>query len=425
MIILDKALEERARADAPVRIGLVGAGFMGRGIAASTVATRGLQLVAICSRDPERASSLFEQLGRGRPVVAETAGDLDAASDSGVPAVCSDPEPLCTADHVDVVVEATGSVGFGARVAVAAIEAAKHVVLVNAELDATVGPALKARADRAGVVITNTDGDEPAVAMNLLRYLRTIGLEPVLAGNITGLLDHRRTPATQASFAASVGQDARRVASYADGTKLAAESAVLANAAGLSVRRRGMRGIECDHVVDLVDVLGPDELLSGRHVDYVLGAKPGSGVFAVAHSDDALARRYLANFKLGDGPLYVFYVPWHLPHAEAPLTAARAALFGDAAVTPLGSPVCEVITIAKRDLAPGEILDGSGGFTVYGLIENASVVRRDQLLPMGLSEGSELLVAVAEDQPIRRSDVRLRGDVLLDQLRREHDQLPP
>lgn len=421
MIILDKALEQRALAGDPVRIGLVGGGFMARGIAARALATRGVELVAISNRTVEKASRLFEEFGCTNVRRVETAAALDDAIGSRVPAVMHEPEPLCHTAGIDVVIEATGAVEFGARVALEAIEGRKHLVLVNAELDATLGPILKVKADRAGVVVTSTDGDEPGAAMNLLRYVRTIGLRPVLAGNIKGLLDRRRNPDTQRAFAAAVRQDPQRIASYADGTKLSMEAAILANAADLRVARRGMRGLECAHVRDVVELFGADELRNGGFVDYALGAEPGSGVFVVGYSDDPIAREYIANFKLGDGPFYVFYVPWHLPHAEAPLTAARVAIFHDAAVTPLGAPVCDVVAVAKRTVRRGELLDGSGGFTCYGMIENADTSRRERLLPIGLSEGCELLVDVPIDRTITYDDIRLPGDRLSDRLRAEQD----
>jgi predicted homoserine dehydrogenase-like protein len=323
-----------------------------------------------------------------------------------------------------VVVEATGEVEFGARVTLEAVRSRKHVVLVNAELDATVGPILKKRADEAGVIISNTDGDEPGVTMNLLRYVRAIGMRPVLVGNIKGFIGPHRNPETQRAFADSVGQGPKMITSFADGTKLSMEATIVANAAGLRVARRGMHGHRCAHVKDVLSRWDPDELLAGDgFVDYVLEAEPGSGAFVVGHCDRPVPMQYLKYFKMGDGPFYVFYTPWHLPQAEAPLTAARAALFHDAAVAPLGAPRCDVVTVAKRDLRAGEVLDGIGGFTCYGMIENAEQAGRERLLPMGLSDGCELLVDVAVDQPIDVDSVRRPIGRLVDDLRREQEAL--
>jgi predicted homoserine dehydrogenase-like protein len=158
-------------------------------------------------------------------------------------------------------------------------------------------------------------------------------------------------------------------------------------------------------------------------VDYVLGAEPGSGAFVVGYSANAIAREYLRYFKMGDGPLYLFYAPWHIPQAEAPLTAARAVLFRDAAVAAMDGPRCEVITIAKRDLRAGEVLDGIGGFMCYGSIDNVDVTRRERLLPMGVSEGCVLVADVPLDHPVTYDDVRVPSGRLIDRLRVEQDAL--
>jgi predicted homoserine dehydrogenase-like protein len=423
VIILDKALANRAEAGNPVRMAIVGAGYMARGIAAHATLMPGIELVAISNRTIGKAAQVFEELGRGPARRIERPDDLDDAIARGVPAVADTPEPLCRAESVDVLVEVTGEVEFGAHSVLDAIAHGKHVVLVNAELDSTVGPILKAKADQADVILTNTDGDEPGVAMNLLRYVKTIGLQPVLVGNIKGFLDRHRNPDTQRAFADSVGQGPKRIASYADGTKLSMEATLVANATGFGVARRGMNGYRCAHVTDLLELydrsVPPDEGI----VDYVLGAEPGSGAFVVGYSANPIAQEYLRYFKMGNGPLYLFYAPWHIPQAEAPLTAARAVLFRDAAVAAMDGPRCEVITMAKRDLRAGEVLDGVGGFTCYGTIDNVDVSRRERLLPMGVSEGCVLVADVPVDQAVTYDDVRLPNGRLVDLLRLEQDTL--
>jgi predicted homoserine dehydrogenase-like protein len=243
----------------------------------------------------------------------------------------------------------------------------------------------------------------------------------VLAGNIKGFIDRHRNPDTQRAFAESVGQGARMITSFADGTKLSMETTLVANATGFRVARRGMNGHRIAHVKDLLDVIDPDELLDGGLVDYVLGAEPGTGAFVVGHTQNPIHREYLGHFKMGGGPFYVFHTPWHLPQAEASLTAARAVLFADASVTPLAGTQCDVVAIAKRDLRAGEVLDGIGGFTCYGTIENSDVSADERLLPMGLAEDCEILVDVPIDQAITYDDVRLPAGRLIDELRREQD----
>lgn len=424
MVLVDTALAKREAAGAPVRIGMVGAGYMGRIIALSIVTSAvGMRLVAIASRDPGEAARAFREAGVPDVAVAGSRARLEEDIAAGRPAVTEDAMLLCQAGGIDLVVEVTGQVEFGAGVALEAIAHGKHVVLVNAELDATLGPVLKARADRAGVVITNTDGDEPGVAMNLVRFLRTVGLRPVAAGNIKGMIDHYRTPGTQRTFALEHGQKAHNVTSFADGTKLSMETACLANAAGFRVGRRGMYGPTCGHVRELLDLLPRAEMLGGGIVDYVVGAEPHTGAWVIAYEDHPVKAAYLGYFKMGAGPFYLFYTPYHLPHLQIITTIGRAALFGDATVTPLGAPRCEVLTLAKRDLGAGEVLDGLGGYMAYGMIDNAEIQRRGHFLPMGLSGGCTLTRAVPRDTPVSYADVRLPPGRLCDRLREEQERL--
>jgi predicted homoserine dehydrogenase-like protein len=419
MILVDSALARRHQENNLVRVGLVGAGYMGRGVAHHVfTALPGMRIVAIANRTLSEAERAYREAGQNAAVRVETLPALEEAIARGRHAVTEDAMLLCEAGGIDVILEATGEVEFGAGVAVRAIDHGKHLVLMNAELDALLGPILKVRADRAGVVYTNTDGDQPGVVMNLLRFVKGIGFEPVLAGNIKGMLDPYRTPKTQRSFAEAHGQGVKMITSFADGTKLSMEQAVIANATGFRVGRRGMYGPACDHASDAAALFPMEEMLDGGLVDYILGAEPGPGVFVLGYSEDPIRSGYMHYFKMGKGPLYVFYVPCHLPHLEAPTTVARAALFGDAAIAPRGASVCEVVTLAKRDLEAGEVLDGIGGFDAYGVIDNADVAQSLGLLPMSLSEGCRLKRAVRRDEPIAYADVHLPEGRLCDALRK-------
>ena len=418
MIIVDKALERRQLDGNPIRIGMVGAGYMGQGMAAVIERNMvGMRVVAIANRTLETAERAFADAGVDRYSAVTDQEALDRLLDRGERAVTTDPLLLCRAPGIEAIIECTGEVEHGARVATEAIANRKHLLLVNAELDATVGPILKVLADQAGVVVTNADGDEPSVAMNMFRFVRTIGYRPVLAGNVKGFLDHHRNPDTQKGFADAHGQRPFMVTSFADGTKLSLEATVLANATGFKVRRRGMEGPKLGHVRDLLETYDPKELLDQGVVEYVLGAEPGSGAFVVGYNDDPMLMPYMSYFKLGDGPLYMFYRPFHLTHLEAPLSVARAVLFGDATIAPAGGPVCEVTTMAKRDLEAGEELDGIGGYNCYGLIDNLEDARRGDVLPIGLAAGARLTRAVGADQPISNADVELPQGRLVDKLR--------
>jgi predicted homoserine dehydrogenase-like protein len=422
MIIVDTALDKRERENRPIRVGLVGAGYMGRGIALQfLIPLVGMRLVAIANRSLSQAERAYGDSGIEATVAVESVDELESAIRAGRYAVTEDPFLLCKAGNIDAIIEATGEIEFGANVVMKAIENGKHVVLMNAELDATLGPILKVFADRAGVVITNTDGDEPGVAMNLYRFVKTIGMRPVLAGNLKGMIDPYRTPDTQREFAERNKQKPVMITSFADGTKLSMELTVLANATGFRVAKRGMFGHRCPHVKDALKLFPLDLFRDGGLVDYVLGAEPHTGAFVIGLDENPIRRQYLEYFKMGDGPLYVFYTPYHLPHVQIPTTVARAVLFGDATVTPQGKPVCDVLTVAKRDLQTGEILDGIGGFTCYGVIENSEVARKENLLPMGISDGCRLKTDIARDRAIAYSDVELPVGRLCDRLIKEQN----
>jgi predicted homoserine dehydrogenase-like protein len=421
VILVDRALAERAREGRPVRVAMVGAGFMGRGIALQIVtATPGMELVAICNRTVDRAREAYALGGVEDPVHVESSGALEAARG---PAVTDDPSVVCCADGIDAVIEVTGTVEFAAGVALDAIEHGKHVVLMNAEVDGTVGWALRQRAARAGVVVTNADGDQPGVTMNLYRFVTGIGVRPVLCGNVKGLHDPYRNPTTQQAFAERWGQSPQMVTSFADGSKISFEQAIVANATGMRVARRGMHGPTVEpgtHVRDTADLFPLDELLDGPGiVDYVVGAEPSPGVFVLGTHDHPVQRHYLELYKLGPGPLYCFYTPYHLCHFEVPNTVARAVLFGDATLSPAGPATVEVVTAAKQDLSAGDTLDAIGGYATYGLAENAGVTAAERLLPLGLAEGCRVTRNVARDAVLTYADVEVPEGRLTDVLRAE------
>jgi predicted homoserine dehydrogenase-like protein len=425
MIILDAALRRREAEGRPIRVGMIGAGFMGRGLANQIVnSVPGMLLVAVANRTLAHAERAYAEAGV-EPVRVEDAGELDAAIEKGTPAVLEDAFELIKAVHLDCVVDVTGAVEFGARVTVAAIERGLPVVTMNAELDGTVGPLLAHRAREAGVVLSGADGDQPGVQANLLRFVKGLGVTPLVAGNIKGLQDEYRTPTTQKAFAERWGQDPYMVTSFADGTKISFEQAIVANAFGLTVPKRGMNGWDHEgHVDELTTRYEVDELRElGGIVDYVVKAKPGPGVFVLGTHDDPKQRHYLELYKLGTGPLYSFYTPYHLCHFEVPNSVVRAVDFGDAALAPPAGPRVDVVATAKQDLRAGATVDGLGGYDTYGVAEACAVVRGENLLPMGVAEGCVLRRNVPKDAVLTYGDVTLPPGRLVDQLREEQEKL--
>lgn len=426
MILVDTRLEEVERSSSPIQVAMVGAGFMARGIALQFATTvRGMRLAGIVSRDLEKAIAALKAAGYAAVRTAKSPRELEQAIAEGVPAVMQDYRLATDCPRIHAVLEVTGSIEYGAQVACRTIRQGKHAVLMNPELDGTLGPLLFRQAQEAGVVFTNVEGDQPGVILNLYRFVKGIGAKPVLCGNIKGLHDPYRNPTTQAGFAARWGQNVRMVTSFADGAKISFEQAIVANAVGFRVARRGMLGptVEVGAHISQAPRWFPSDLLeAGRLVDYVVGAEPSPGVFLIARQDHPVQRHYLKLYKLGDGPFYTFYTPYHLCHMEVPNTVARAALFRDAAIAPWHGPCVDVVAAAKTDLAEGTVLDGLGGYTYYGLAENYHEARRQNLLPAGLAEGCRLKRDIPKDQVILYSDVELPEHSLAVELRRRLEQ---
>jgi len=424
---VDTALREREVNGNPIRVGMVGAGATGRAIALQLgTPVPGIRLMAIANRTPAHGERAYREAGIMEWRHAGNAREAEVAITRGVPVLTDDPLVLTHCDAIDIIIEVTGTIAPAAHVVLDAFQHGKHVILVNAELDSLLGPILKVKADQAGVVVTHTDGDEPGVAMTLFRYLRTLGLRPVAAGNIKGMVDYYRTPDTQRAFAEKHDQDVMKVTSFADATKLSMETTVLANATGFRAGRRGMYGPSCKYVRELAQLLPADQMLSTGLVDYAVGAAPHTGGFVIVHEDSPLKKVQLAYYKLGDGPFYVFYTPFHLPHIQIASTIGRAVILRDPTVAPLAGPVCEVVTVAKRDLKAGERLDGVGGFCAYGLIDNTPTVRASRALQIGLSEGCILRRDVSKDTVLTFDDVEepARDSLIEELLQEQHARWP-
>lgn len=417
---VDRELQKLEDTNRPVRVGMIGAGATGRAIALQLgTPVPGMRLVAIANRTVKNGERAYQEAGIAGWQRVESAREAAAKIDRGIPVLTDDPSVVTSCDGVDIVLEVTGTVEAGAAVVLDAFSHGKHVVLVNAELDSLIGPILKAKADQAGVVVTHTDGDEPGVAMTLLRYLRTLGLKTVAAGNIKGMVDYYRNPDTQKAFAAKHDQDVKKVTSFADSTKLSMEATVLANATGFHVGRRGMYGPKCGYVREVGNLLPAGQMLETGLVDYALGAAPHTGAFVVIHEENPLKKIQLAYYKIGDGPFYVFYTPFHLPHLQIASTIGRAMVHCDPTVAPIGGPVCEVVSVAKRDLKAGERLDGIGGFCTYGLVDNTAAARSVDALPIALSEGRVLSRDVAKDSVLSFDDLKPMPASAVEKLWRE------
>ena len=411
---LRSKLEALERAGTPIRVGLVGAGQMGRGFIAQVAGIPGMETVAVADMDPRRGLEAFREVGldpveglNGRP---------------GRPAVTADASELARSEAVDVIVEATGVTEVGARVAYEAIQERKHVVMLNAETDATIGAILARMARSAGIVYTGSAGDEPAAIMELYDFARSMGFEVVLAGKgKNNPLDLTATPESVAEEAGRKKMNPKMLAAFVDGTKTMVEMATVANAIGFVPDVPGMHGpAETDprRLGEIFSLQKEGGILSSYGtVEYVRGVAPG--VFVVVRSQEGPVRETLEYLGMGAGPNHVFYRPYHLTSLETPLSVARAVVYGEAAIISGERPTAEVVAVAKRDLDAGEKLGGIGGADYYGTVYPVSDSR--EMLPIGLAAGARTTRPVPKGSVVPRAGVELPENSFVVNLRRLQD----
>ena len=426
--MLSERLEAREAAGAPVRVGVIGAGRFGTMVICQLAAMRGARPSVVADLDVARGLAALGHAGYSADAVvrADAVDQVKAAIARGVPALTGDPEVLLHS-AVDVVVEATGVPEVAVRSAVEAFRREKHVVMVSVEADVLVGAVLRRMADQAGVVYSAAYGDQPALIHELVEWARALGFQVVAAGKGTNYLPEYRkgTPADiWERFGADPGQreglNPQMYNSFVDGTKSAIEMAAVANMTGLRPDVRGMHFPPAG-IGELAEVLKPQaaggvlhrsgvvEVVSSLHRD----GRPVAndlrwGVYVVITSPQPYLRRCFAEYGMPvdrTGTYAAMYRPYHLVGMELPISVARAALDRRATGAPLPVPVAAVVCAAKRPLAPGEALDGEGGFTVYGIIDDAATASREGLLPMGLSRGARIVRPVPEDGLVRLDDV--------------------
>jgi len=398
---------DRLRAlDREIRVVIVGAGAMGKGLFYQCDVTPGFDCVGIADVELERAAACAAMTGREYRVVG-TSAEARAALDRGIVAVCADGALLAECAGADVLIESSNCIGPAARFAISAVESGKHLVLMNSEIDLAFGPYLAELAHRRGVVYTSCDGDQHGVLKHLVDDLTLWGFELVMGGNMKGFLDRAANPTTIVPEADKRNLGYKMCTAYTDGTKLCIEMALLANALSLATPVPGMHGPRAGHVREVFDLLDIESLWRrhGPFVDYVLGAQPDGGVFAVGLCEDPYQRDMMAYYKMGKGPLYLFYRPYHLCHVEAMECVAEAALDGRSLLEPAAGLRTNVFAYAKRDLAAGETLDGIGGYTCYGMIDNCGTGGAHPGLPICLAEDVRLARDVRRGEPVLLQDV--------------------
>jgi predicted homoserine dehydrogenase-like protein len=389
-----------------IRIGIIGIGAMGKGLLYQSHITPGLECVAVCDTNVQQCVDVLNWLQLPYRMVSTVAAMHEAIS-RGLVAVCRTGELVAQCALIDAIVEASSSIGSAARHALDALEHGKHLILMNSEIDLMFGPLFAHAATEKGVVCTSCDGDQYGVMKHLIDDLGVWGFDLVMAGNIKGFLDRYANPTSIVHEADKRNLDYRMCTSYTDGTKLNIEMAIIANACGLTAKIPGMYGPHAGHVKEVFQRFDLDMLWEGRipFVDYIIGAVPAGGVFVIGHCENPYQRQMLSYYKMGDGPYYLFYRPYHLCHIEAMKTIIDAVSLGSCFLSPDHGVQTNVYAYAKTDLPAGHTLNGVGGYTCYGKIENLKGNQVAPGLPICLADKVVLNRAMARDERIAMADI--------------------
>jgi predicted homoserine dehydrogenase-like protein len=422
-------LEQRASTGRPIRIGLIGSGEMGTDIVTQVRQMHGLAIGAIADLRVDAACAAV-RVANGADTgyrVVETASALTQAIEAGDIAITQDAQLVCTNGLIDVVIDATGKPAVGAQIGLAAMEHGKHLVMMNVEADVTIGAYLRREAQRLGVVYSLGAGDEPSSTIELIQFVSALGYPVVAAGKgKNNPLNIDATPDAYMEEAQRRNMNPRMLVEFVDGSKTAVEMCAIGNATGLVPDVPGMHG-PCAALDDLHKVLCPKAdggILSRKGVvDYTIGKGVAPGVFVVAELAHPRLRERMEDLKLGKGPYYTFYRPYHLTSLEVPLTCARSVLYGRADMEPLPVPVAEVCAVAKKDLRPGDRLDAIGEYTYRAWAMTVDDARAQQAVPCGLIENGVVT------QPIRRGELLTYRNCAVDgasaivALRRRQDEM--
>ena len=436
-------LQQRAAEGKPVRVGMIGAGKFGSMYLSQVPRTPGIHMVGIADLSPDRAKAALRNVGWKED--SFTATSLESAAKQGNTAIIDDGMALITSPYIDIIIDATGNPSIGIAHVLACCEHGKHIVMVNVEADALAGPLLKKRANEAGIVYSLAYGDQPALICEMVDWARAAGFSVVAAGKGTKYLAsyHSSTPDTvwqhyglTAEDAAKGGMNAQMFNSFLDGTKSAIEMAAVANATGLTAPT-GLRfpAVGVDDLArilipkadgGILDVRGQVEVISSLERD----TRPVFrdlrwGVYVTFAADSEYVARCFREYGLVTDPSGQYssmYKPYHLIGLELGITVASIGVRGEST----GAPICwhgDVVATAKRDLAAGEMLDGEGGFTVYGKLFPAQESIALGGLPLGLAHGVKLIKPVKAGKAVSWSDVAFDANSTAVKFRREMERV--
>lgn len=413
-------LEEEGKT---IRVGLVGAGQMGKGMVSQMKLMKGMtpSLVVDINLDNAVESFVLAGIGKEDIVVAKTLEEVNVAMEQGKYVAAQDSEFAVKANLIDAVVDATGVPDIGAKLAIDSIFNKKHIVMLNVESDVVVGPILNKMARNAGVVYTGTAGDEPGAVKELYDFADAAGFDVLAIGKgKNNPVNLESTPDSVREQALKSGVSPKMLTSFKDGTKTMVEMTCMANATGYIPDVRGGHApvAKVSELPQVFRLKSEGGILNQyKIVEYVNGIAPG--VFIIVTSKLPQVHHEMQYLSMGEGPNYVLYRPYHLTSLETPLTVAKAVLDNEPTIIPMdGKPTAETITIAKKDLKAGEKLDGIGGFTVYGSIETYEIARKENLVPLGLiNKNTVMKIDAKKGQPITYDMVELDKTTLIYKLR--------
>lgn len=423
------ALAKHAAAHGPITIGLAGAGQMGTDIVVQVALMTGMRIGAIAEIDKKLAIDAAVLAGHERGDIAHAASAtaIDTAIETGKLAITDDLNALAAAGRIDVVIDATGNPNIGTQFAIEAMRHGKHIVMLNVEADITIGRMLKQEAAKAGVVYTGAAGDEPACVMEVIGFTKSLGFKVVAAGKgKNNPLQIDAVPADYEGEAAERNMNARMLVEFVDGSKTAIEMVAIANATGLVPDIPGMHGPTATRD-ELANVLCPKEdggILNKKGVvDYSIGKGVAPGVFCIVETRHPRILERMIDLKVGQGPYFNIFRPYHLTSLEVPLSAARAVLYGQADMEPLDRPVAEAVAIAKRDLVPDQHLGKIGESDYRGFAMTWADASRAKALPIGIAEGARVLRPVKAGEKLTHENCSPDDSMLVTTMRQRLDEL--
>ena len=421
MFYLNNKLKEYGNIDVCV----VGCGIMGTSLVTQLNGLYNLTPRVLCSRRIDKVVEAFNKAGIFKNRI-KVVNDLYRAK-----FLIKEGYYIATTNYdiatktCDVIVDCTGDTELGTKLALKAIKNGCDVVSLNVEMDATVGPYLNVMAKNRGVVYSGSAGDEPGAIMELYEFLKTSGFEILVLGKgKNNKLDNYATPKSLENEAISRGISPRMLTSFVDGTNTMIELCAVCNATGFKPDVRGCHFFETTKENLAKDICLKKEggvLNSYGVVEFAKGVAPG--VFAIVRSENDIICDEMKYLSMGDGPNFSIYRPYHLTSIETPISIIRAVVLRDSTIAPIGEPIAEVITIAKRDIKKGESIYGIGGDCVFGALEDVKIQKKENLLPIGLITGEVIaLKDIKKGKALTYDDVSLDKNSTIVKLRQVQDR---